>query len=57
MVKNPPADTGGIRNVGLIPRLPISPGEGNDNTFQYSCLENSMATVHRHKGLDTTEAT
>ena len=27
---------------GLIPRLGRSPGEGNGNPFQYSCLENSM---------------
>ena len=37
---------------GLIPGLGRSPGEGNDNPLQYSCLENSMdrggwqATVH-----------
>ena len=36
----------------LIPRLGRSPGEGNSNPLQYSCLENSMdrgawqATVH-----------
>ena len=54
--KNPPADTGGIRDVGLIPGLRISPGGENDNILQYSCLENPMATVHSHKGLDTTEA-
>ena len=27
---------------GLIPGSGISPGEGNDNPLQYSCLENSM---------------
>ena len=27
---------------GLIPRLERSPGEGNGNSLQYSCLENSM---------------
>ena len=27
---------------GLIPRLVRSPGEGNGNPLQYSCLENSM---------------
>ena len=38
---------------GLIPGLGRSPGEGNSNPGQYSCLENSMdrgfwqATVHR----------
>ena len=39
-------------NVGSIPGLGRSPGEGNGNPLQYSCLENSMdrvagqATVH-----------
>jgi len=39
-------------NAGLIPGLERSPGEGNGNPQQYSCLENSMdrgalwATVH-----------
>ena len=27
---------------GLIPELGKSPGEGNGNPFQYSCLENTM---------------
>ena len=27
---------------GSIPGLGISPGEGNSNPLQYSCLENSM---------------
>ena len=27
---------------GVIPRLGRSPGEGNGNPLQYSCLENSM---------------
>ena len=37
---------------GSIPRSGRSPGEGNSNSLQYSCLENSMdrgawwATVH-----------
>ena len=40
-----------MRDAGLIPGLGGSPGEGNGNPFQYSCLENSMdrvwqATVH-----------
>ena len=53
MVKNPPANAGDIRDVGLTPRLGRSPGEGHGNTLQYSCLENPMdrgalqATVHR----------
>ena len=29
-------------DLGLIPRLRRSPGEGNGNPLQYSCLENSM---------------
>ena len=28
-------------NLGLIPGLGRSPGEGNDYPFQYSCLENT----------------
>ena len=41
------------RDPGLIPGWGRSPGEGNGNPFQYSCLENSMdrgawqAIVHR----------
>ena len=27
---------------GLIPGLEISPGEGNGNSLQYSCLENPI---------------
>ena len=30
------------RDLGLIPGLGRSPGEGNGNLFQYSCLENLM---------------
>ena len=34
-------------DLGLIPGLRRSPGEGNDYPLQYSGLENSMAyTVH-----------
>ena len=39
VVKNPPANTG---DAGLIPGLGRSPGEGNGNPFQYSCLGNPM---------------
>ena len=52
VVKNPPANAGDIRDMGLIPGLGSSPGEGHDNPLQYSCLESSMdrgawqATVH-----------
>ena len=40
VVKNPPANAGDIRDTGLIPGLGRSPGGGNDNPLQYSCLEN-----------------
>ena len=29
-------------DLGLIPGSGSSPGEGNDNLLQYSCLENPM---------------
>ena len=41
MVKNQSASAGDARDVGLIPGLGRSPGGGNSNLFQYSCLENS----------------
>ena len=49
-VKNPPAMQ---ETRGSIPGWGRTPGEGNDNPLQYSCLENPMdrggwrATVHR----------
>jgi len=49
LVKNLPA---GVRDAGSIPELGKSPGVGNGNLSQYSCLENSMdrgawgVTVH-----------
>ena len=42
MVKNRPANAGDARDMGLIPGLGRSPGEGNGNPLQYSCLENHM---------------
>ena len=64
VVKNLPANAGDINNMGSIPGLGRSPGEGNGNPLQYSCLENSMdrgtwrATVHGvEKDSDMTEAT
>ena len=42
MVKNPPANAGGAGDMGSIPGLGRSAGEGNSNPLQYSCLENSM---------------
>ena len=39
VVKNLPANAG---DPGLIPGLGRSPGGGNGNSLQYSCLENHM---------------
>ena len=56
VVKNLPANTGDTgdeySDVGLIPRLKRSPGEGNGNPLQHSCLKTPMdigawwVTVH-----------
>ena len=49
MVKNPPTNAG---DTGSVPGWRRSPGEGNGNPIQYSCLGNPMdrgawwATVH-----------
>ena len=32
-------------DLGLIPGLQRSPGEGNDDPLHYSCLENSMDCI------------
>ena len=37
MLKNPPANSG---DAGSIPGSASSPGEGNGNKLQYSCLGN-----------------
>ena len=42
MVKNPSANAGDARDLGSIPGLGSYPGEGNGNSLQCSCLENSM---------------
>ena len=61
MVKNPPANAGDTRDIGLIPGLGRSPAGGNGNPLQYSCLGNSMnrgawwATVHGVAESDTNE--
>ena len=50
-----------IGDLASIPGSGISPGGGNDNLHQYSCLENPMdrgvwrATVHRVSELDKTK--
>ena len=61
MVKNPPANAGDTRDAGWIPGSGRSPGVGNGNPLQYSCLKNSMdgrawqAMVHgSHKESDMT---
>ena len=58
VVKNPPANAG---DAGFIRGSGRSPGVGNGNPLQYSCLEHPMdrgawwATVHGiTKELDTT---
>ena len=40
VIKNPPANAGGAGDMGLIPGWEGSPGVGNGNPLQYSCLEN-----------------
>ena len=63
VVKNPPASAGDDRDAGLIPGSGRSPGEGNGNPLQYSCLENSMGreawctTVHGVTKSQTQSAT
>ena len=42
VVKNPPANTGASRDMGLIPGLGRFPGGGNGKLIQYSCLENPV---------------
>ena len=42
MVNNPPANSGDIRDVDLIPGSGRSPGKENGYSLQYSCLENPM---------------
>ena len=52
-IKNLPFNVGDIRDIGLIPMLGRSSGEGNGNPLLCSCLENPMdrgawkAVVHR----------
>ena len=40
--KESACNAGDSRDEGLIPELGRSPGDGNGNPLQYSCLENSM---------------
>ena len=64
VVKNRPANAGGIRDMGLIPKLERCHGGGHGNPLQYSCLENSHGqrslvgySPQGCKELDMTEAT
>ena len=53
LVKNPPANAGDTEDTGSIPGSGRSPGEGDSNPLQCSCLENLLdrgawrATGHR----------
>ena len=42
VVKNPPSNAEDAGDLGLIPGLGRSSGEGNGNLLQYSCLGNPM---------------
>jgi len=42
VVKNPSANAGGTREAGSVSESGRSPGVGNGNPFQYSCLGNPM---------------
>ena len=63
VVKNSPASARDTGDMGSIPRSGRSPGGGNGNAFQYSCLENPMdrgawwAMVHRVAESGVTEVT
>ena len=63
VVKNPPANEGDTGDVGSILGLGKSPGGGNGNPLQCSCLENPSdrgawwAAVSGVAQLDTTEVT
>ena len=58
LVKNPSANAG-VGREGSIPGLGRSPGGGNGNPLQYSCLGNPMdrgawrATVHEVTKIQT----
>ena len=42
VVKNPPANAEDAGDMGSIPGSGRSPGGGNGNPLQYSCLDNPM---------------
>ena len=55
VVKNLPANAGGIRDAASIPRLGRSLGEGHGNPLQYSCLVGYSPQGHTES--DMTEMT
>ena len=62
MVNSPPTNVREALDASSIPGLGRTPGEGNGNPHQYSCLENPMdrgawwVTVYGgHKELERTE--
>ena len=50
MVKNPPASAGNARDTVSVPGWGRSPGGGNSNQLQYSCLENHRDRVASKQG-------
>ena len=63
-VKNLPSNAGDARDMGSMPGSGRSPGGGDGNPLQYSCLGNPMGrrawrcTVHGvHRESEMTEAT
>ena len=59
VVKITPCNAGNVKDAGSIPRLGRSPGEGNNNPLQHSCLENPMVGLSPwgRKEWDSTEVT
>ena len=63
VVKNPPANVGNTGDTGSTPKVGRSPGGGNGNPLQDSCLENPIhrgalwATVYGVAESDMTEHT
>ena len=62
MVKNQPANAGDTADYSLIPGSGSSPGGGNGNLLQYSCLRKSHGQMSLvgyspwgHTELDTAE--
>ena len=63
MVKNTPANAGGVRDEALNPGSGRSPGGGHGNPLQYSCLKNPRGqrslvgySPQGHTELGTTDA-